>query len=66
MERSWSVELWRGGMVRQAAVGGVGSMRPAVTALAMAATHRDSAGAGSPGRSATDRGEGSPRVVADM
>jgi hypothetical protein len=53
-------------MVWQAAVGGVGSMRPAVTALAMAATHCDRAGAGAPGRWATDRGEGSPRLVADM
>jgi hypothetical protein len=53
-------------MVRQAAVGGVGSMRPAVTAFAVATTHRDRTGAGAPGRWATDRGEGSPRVVADM
>ena len=53
-------------MVRQTAVGGVGSMRPAVTALAMAATHGNRAGAGAPGPWATDRGEGSPQVVADM
>jgi hypothetical protein len=53
-------------MMWQAAVGGIGSMRPAVTALAMAATHCDRAGAGAPGRWTTDRGEGSPRVVADM
>jgi hypothetical protein len=60
------MERRRRSVVRRAAVGGVGSMRPAVTALAMAATHRDRAGAGAPGRWATDRGEGSPRVVADM
>ena len=60
------MERRRWGMVRQAAVGGVGSMRPAVTALAMAATHWDRASAGAPGPWATDRGEGSPRVVADM
>jgi hypothetical protein len=47
-------------------MGGVRSMRSAVTAFAMATAHLANAAAGADRRWATDRGEGSPRSEADM
>jgi hypothetical protein len=55
-------------VTRQATMGGIGSMRSAVTAFAMATAHLvRTVAAGDAGRPwARDGGEGSPRVVADM
>ncbi len=55
-------------MTRQATMGGIRSMRSAVTAFAMATAHLvRTVAAGDADRPwARDRGEGSPRVVADM
>jgi hypothetical protein len=53
-------------VTRRAAVGSVGSMRAAMTAFAMATAHLERAAADTGRHWATDRGEGSPRVVAGM
>jgi hypothetical protein len=70
IERSHrSIERSHRSMTGRAATAcGVRSVRSAVTAIAMAAAHRVRAAsaANADSRWATDRGEGSPRVVADM
>ncbi len=66
--RRRALERRRRDVTRQATMGGIRSMRSAVTAFAMATAHLvRTVAAGDADRPwARDRGEGSPRVVADM